>query len=118
MEKNLLQKKCQACEGNVPPLKKEEALEYLKEVPQWEMSDDGKMIYREFIFKNFVKAMQFVEGVADIAEMEGHHPDIYISYNKVKLELYTHSIKGLSENDFIVAAKVDQILTFTGEHVS
>ncbi|MEN9582927.1 MAG: hypothetical protein RL641_881 [Candidatus Parcubacteria bacterium] len=112
MDHNLTQKKCQACEGGVAPLTKEEALSYMGEVSSWTLSDDAKKISREFKFKDFVKAMNFVESVADIAEMEGHHPDIHISYNKVLLELYTHSIKGLSENDFIVAAKVDQIPSF------
>ncbi|HRH31128.1 MAG TPA: 4a-hydroxytetrahydrobiopterin dehydratase [Candidatus Paceibacterota bacterium] len=112
MTHDLLKKKCQSCEGGVPPLTREEAESYMAEVVGWEMSDDGKMISKKFQFKDFVKAMTFVEGVADVAEMEGHHPDIHISYNRVKLELYTHSIKGLSENDFIVAAKVDQIPLF------
>lgn len=112
MSHDLLKKKCQACEGGVEPLTRDEALNYMIEVPEWKLSDDGKMILRRFHFKNFVKAMMFVESVADIAEMEGHHPDIHIAYNVVVLELYTHSIKGLSENDFIVAAKVDQIPQF------
>ncbi len=112
MDHDLLKKKCQACEGGAKPLTREEAESYLSEVPEWKLSDDGKMISRDFMFKNFVKAMTFAQSVADIAEMEGHHPDIHIWYNKVKLELFTHSIKGLSENDFIVAAKVDQIPSF------
>jgi 4a-hydroxytetrahydrobiopterin dehydratase len=112
MNHDLLKKKCQACEGGVDPLTHAEAESYMAEVPEWVLSDDGKMISKKFQFKNFLKAMTFVESVADIAEMEGHHPDIHISYNVVKLELYTHSIKGLSENDFIVAAKVDQIPSF------
>lgn len=109
MNHDLLKKKCQSCEGGVDPLTREDAENYMAEVPEWVLSDDGKMISKKFQFKNFVKAMTFVESVADIAEAEGHHPDIHISYNVVKIELYTHSIKGLSENDFIVAAKVDQI---------
>jgi 4a-hydroxytetrahydrobiopterin dehydratase len=112
MNHDLLKKKCEACEGGVDPLTRAEAESYMAEVPGWEMSSDAKMISKKFQFKNFLKAMTFVESVADIAEMEGHHPDIHISYNIVKLELYTHSIKGLSENDFIVAAKVDQIPSF------
>lgn len=112
MNHDLTKKKCQACEGGVKPLTREEAEKYMPEVMGWEMSEDAKMISKKFQFKDFVKAMNFVQGVADIAEMEGHHPDIHISYNKVKLELSTHSIKGLSENDFIVAAKVDEIPSF------
>ncbi len=109
MNHDLLKKKCQACEGGVDPLNQYEAESYMTEVPGWELSNDFKMISKTYTFRDFVKAMTFVEAVADIAEIEGHHPDIHISYNKVKLELYTHSIKGLSENDFIVAAKVEQI---------
>jgi 4a-hydroxytetrahydrobiopterin dehydratase len=112
MTHDLLKKKCEACEGGVDPLTKQEAESYMAEVPGWVLAEDGKMISKKFQFRDFVKAMAFVEGVADIAEMEGHHPDIHISYNKVTLELYTHSIKGLSENDFIVAAKVEQIPLF------
>lgn len=106
----LKEKKCIACEvGNVKPLDKKEAGKFLLEVEGWELDIKGKVISKEFVFKNFDKAMDFVNVVADIAEMEGHHPDINISYNKVLLKLSTHAIKGLSENDFIVAAKVDGI---------
>lgn len=69
----------------------------------------GKKIRKEFAFKNFLKAMAFVDQVADVAESEGHHPDIHIFYNTVVIELWTHAIGGLSENDFIVAAKIDEL---------
>lgn len=118
MKHNLLQKKCQSCEGGVPPLGEMEAKSYMEEIPNWILSDDIKKISRSFVFRNFLVAMNFVEAVADIAEMEGHHPDIIISYNKVTLELYTHSIKGLSENDFIVAAKINQLPDFTSENLA
>ncbi len=118
MKHDLLNKKCQACEGGVPPLNKNEVESYMEEVPGWTLSEDAKKISRNFVFRNFLVAMNFVEAVADIAEMEGHHPDIHISYNKVTLDLYTHSIKGLSENDFIVAAKVNQLPTFSTENVT
>ena len=88
---------------------KSEAETFLMEVEGWAMDTKGKVISKELQFKNFDKAMDFVNMVADIAEIEGHHPDIYISYNKVRLTLSTHSIKGLSENDFIVAAKINAI---------
>ena len=72
--------------------------------------DDAKMLAKSFRFKNFVEAMQFVNKVAEIAEQEGHHPNIFMhDYRKVKLTLYTHAIKGLHENDFILAAKIDEI---------
>lgn len=105
--KDLLKKKCVPCEGGAEPLTEGEAREYMKEVPGWTLSEDGKKISKEFKFKDFIGAINFVERVADVAEMEDHHPDIHVHYNKVILELWTHAIGGLSENDFIVAAKVD-----------
>ena len=86
---------------------KGEAIDYMAEVPGWSLSEDIKKISKEYKFKDFIGAINFVERVADVAEMEDHHPDIHIHYNKVLLELWTHAIGGLSENDFIVAAKVD-----------
>jgi len=95
------------CEGGAEPLTKGEAIDYMAEVPGWSLSEDIKKISKEYKFKDFIGAINFVERVADVAEMEDHHPDIHIHYNKVLLELWTHAIGGLSENDFIVAAKVD-----------
>lgn len=89
------------------PFNKTKAEEFLAEVPGWTLDKDAKIIAKEFKFQDFIGAVNFVERVADVAEMEGHHPDIHIFYNKVLLELSTHSIGGLSENDFIVAAKID-----------
>jgi 4a-hydroxytetrahydrobiopterin dehydratase len=104
----LNEKKCIVCEGgNMKALDKKDAERLLIEVEGWALDAKGKSISKEFVFKNFDKAMDFVNMVADIAEFEGHHPDITILYNKVELSLSTHSIKGLSENDFIVAAKID-----------
>ena len=105
----LAKKRCIPCEKGIPPLKREEAEKLLKELDQWMLIDDAKMLAKSFRFKNFVEAMQFVNKVAEIAEGEGHHPDITISYNAVGLELMTHAIDGLSENDFILAAKIDEI---------
>lgn len=103
---NLINKKCVPCEGGMPPLTAEEIEKYLPEVPDWEVLDNKK-IQREFKFKDFKEAMAFVNKVADLAESEGHHPDIHLhNWNKVRLELSTHAIGGLSENDFILAAKV------------
>jgi 4a-hydroxytetrahydrobiopterin dehydratase len=102
---DLLKKKCVPCEGGAEPLTPGEAVDYMAEVPGWALSPDGKKISREFKFKNFIGAINFVERVADVANEEDHHPDIHIHYNKVVLELWTHAIGGLSENDFIVAAK-------------
>ena len=104
---DLAQKKCQACEGGVPAMSKEQAEELLKQVPTWKIID--WKVTKEFKFKNFVEAMEFVNKVAEIAEQEQHHPDISISYSKVKIETWTHAINGLSENDFILPAKIDKI---------
>ena len=106
----LAQKKCVPCEGGMPPMTKEEAREYLAQVIGWQLPDDAKSISKTFKWKDFKEAMAFVNQIAQIAEAEGHHPDIHISWNKVKLELKTHAIRGLSENDFILAAKIDRLL--------
>ena len=89
----------------------EEAKQYLKEVPGWSLGKTDEhldMISSDLKFKDFKSALAFVNAVGKIAESEGHHPDIHIHYNKVKLVLYTHAIGGLSKNDFIVAAKINQ----------
>ena len=106
---NLLFKKCKPCEGGTKPLTSDETAEYQRETPEWRLEKNETRISREFRFKNFVAAMRFVNEVAQIAEDEGHHPDLHISYSRVTVELWTHAIGGLSENDFIVAAKIDAI---------
>ena len=106
----LAKKKCSSCEDkDLKPLSREEALVYMPELKDWKLSDNAKMISKEWIFKDFVKSVSFVNQVTDVAEMEGHHPDVHIHYNKVLLELSTHSIGGLSDNDFILAAKLDEL---------
>ena len=104
---DLTQKKCKPCEGNTPPLAEEQANELLKQIPGWEIKNGH--VFRQFKFKNFKEAIAFVNKVAEIAEAEGHHPDIAIHYNKVTIELWTHAVNGLSENDFILAAKINTI---------
>ena len=104
---DLLKKKCVPCEGGVKPLSRAEAQEYMNQVSGWILNKEGQKISKEFKFKDFIGAINFVNNVAELAESEGHHPDIHIHYNKVLLELSTHAIGGLSENDFIVAAKID-----------
>lgn len=106
---NLLSKKCKPCEGGVMPFDKETAHVYLLDTPLWQMGKGEKKISREFKFKKFTQAIDFVNLVADLAEEEGHHPDIFINFGTVRLELSTHSIKGLSENDFILAVKINDI---------
>src|SRR3989344_4985216 len=105
---SLLNKRCVPCEGGVKPFSSAQIKDYLQETPKWKVLD-GEKINREFKFKDFKEAMIFVNKVANLAETEGHHPDINISYSKVSLKLFTHAIGGLSENDFILAAKIDQI---------
>jgi 4a-hydroxytetrahydrobiopterin dehydratase len=103
----LLKKKCVPCEGGALPLDRAAAEKYMDMVPGWELSEDGKNITKTYKFKDFIGAVNFVNKISEIAEGEGHHPDINIRYNKVKLILSTHAIGGLSENDFILAAKID-----------
>src|SRR3989344_8695472 len=106
---DLTSKKCVPCEGGTKPLAKDKIEEYLPALdPQWEVIDNLKL-KRRFKFKDFKQAMEFVNKVADLAESEGHHPDIRINYNKVTLELTTHAIGGLSENDFVIAAKNENL---------
>ncbi len=103
----LVNKKCKPCEGGIQPLSSSESQTFLKEMNQWSLLEDKK-IQKDYKFKNFKEAMNFVNKISEIAEEEGHHPDIYLhNWNKVTVTLSTHSIGGLSENDFIVAAKID-----------
>ena len=104
---DLTQKKCIPCEGGMPPLNEGEIEKLLKHVNGWDV-EDGRL-KKQFNFKDFREAMGFVNKVAEVAESEGHHPDIQIHYSQVNIELWTHSINGLSENDFIVATKIDEI---------
>ena len=103
---NLAGKKCVPCEGGTPPLADNKIQEYLKEVEGWEFENE-KLIKKTFKFKTFRESIDFVNRVAGLAEQENHHPDIIIRFRKVTLELTTHAIKGLSENDFIMASKID-----------
>ena len=103
----LYEKKCISCESGGTPLSEDDVKKSLEQIPNWKLN--GKKIEREFVFKEFKEAMKFVNNVADLAEGEGHHPDIHIHWNKVLLELWTHSMNGLSENDFIVAAKINNL---------
>jgi 4a-hydroxytetrahydrobiopterin dehydratase len=108
-EAKLTEKHCVPCEGGVPPLSHDEVTNYLAQVAEgWEPVGDTK-IRREFSFKDFKEAIAFVGKVAEIAETEGHHPDLHIHYRRVGVELWTHAINGLSENDFILAAKIDAL---------
>ncbi len=105
---NLTEQKCMACEGGVTAFSKGEAEILIKQIPGWEISVDAKSISKKYLFKNFIEALAFVNKVGSIAESEGHHPDIHLTdYKYVLINLSTHAISGLSQNDFILAAKID-----------
>jgi 4a-hydroxytetrahydrobiopterin dehydratase len=106
----LKNQKCIPCEGGIEPLKRAGFEQYLAQVPDWVVVDD-RLLRREFVFKNFKEAMIFVDKVAELAEVEGHHPDINIhDWNKVELKLSTHAVGGLSINDFVMGVKIDELL--------
>lgn len=105
------EKKCSACEGGVEALDLASAKKYMQEIPQWEIDPNGKYIIRKLAFKGFYPTMNFVNAVAFIAQKEGHHPDLEVGYNYCNIKYTTHAIDGLSENDFICAAKIDVLLS-------
>ncbi len=108
MSEELTSKKCVACEGGMSAMSKQESNRYLSQVMGWELIEDKK-IRKEFRFKNFKQSLEFVNKVGALAQEEQHHPNITIIYNKVKITTTTHAIGGLSENDFIIAAKIDRL---------
>lgn len=104
----LKEKKCVPCEGGVPKLNSDEATGLIKQIHKdWKLIGNDKIL-REFFFVNFKQTMDFVNKVAKIAESEGHHPVMHVYYGKLMVELWTHAIDGLSENDFILASKIDE----------
>lgn len=103
----LTKKKCVPCEGGVPKLTSKEVAKYLKKIDGWEAR--GDKIHKIWSFFDFVEAMEFVNAMAELAEDEGHHPDFCVHFNRVDVTVWTHAIDGLSENDFILAAKIDEI---------
>lgn len=101
---------CVPCEGGVAPLTPEEFSVYLPQVRDWQVKEGDKEIEKEFTFKDFKEAVGFINNVAEIAEAEGHHPDLFLhNYKKVTVTLCTHAINGLSVNDFVLAVKIDAI---------
>jgi 4a-hydroxytetrahydrobiopterin dehydratase len=107
---NLASKSCVPCRGGIPPLSEAEAARHLAGTPGWRLEQRSTRLERRYEFEDFVAAMKFVNRVADLAEEQGHHPDIAIHWNTVDLLLWTHKIGGLHENDFILAAKIDRLL--------
>ncbi len=107
---DLTQKKCVPCEGGTVPLQEAQIQEYLSQLKTAWGVIEQKKIRKEFKFKDFKEALNFVNQVGELAEQENHHPDISLAWGKVVIELSTHAINGLSENDFILAAKIEQML--------
>lgn len=106
----LCTKKCVPCEGGVSPLTPLEAAEFCRQVTGWTVTPDGQRIRKEWLVKHFDAAMAFFHHVALVANTEGHHPDLHlVAFRNVAIEIWTHAIGGLSENDFILAAKIDEL---------
>ena len=106
----LTHKKCAPCEGGVRPYPQAEAVEQLKSLAGWQLTPDSKRIRKDWVAKDFAAGIKFFDAVGQLAETEDHHPDLHLEgYRKVWIELSTHAIGGLSENDFILAAKIDRV---------
>ncbi len=106
----LMSKRCLPCEGGVPKLSTEEAEAQARQLSGWEICHNGERIRKAWTVRNFMAAMNFFNSVAELAETEGHHPDLHlVGYRNVTVEIWTHAIGGLSENDFILAAKIDNL---------
>ncbi len=110
---DLVQMKCVACRRDAPTVTSEEILEFRPQVPQWEIKERSgiKRLERAYEFKNFSDALSFTNKVGELAEEEGHHPALITEWGRVAVEWWTHKIKGLHRNDFIMAAKTDQLFT-------
>lgn len=109
MTETLAEKKCTPCRGGIPPLTQQEAEGFQWQTPNWELRDDGHRIERTFRLRNFQEALGFVRNVGDLAETEGHHPDVSFGWGYATISLRTKKIKGLHENDFIMASKIDRM---------
>jgi 4a-hydroxytetrahydrobiopterin dehydratase len=106
----LTRKHCTPCEGGIPPLPRDRVQAYLKDLPGWQLSPDGRRIRREWRLKDFQAGLEFCNAIGKVAEAEGHHPDLHLTgYRNVAVEITTHAVNGLTENDFILAAKIDQL---------
>lgn len=109
MTETLAEKKCAPCRGSIPPLTHEEATRFQSQTPHWELRDESHRIERMFRFSNFREALSFVREVGELAETEGHHPDVTFGWGYATISLRTKKIKGLHENDFIMASKIDRM---------
>jgi len=115
MTETLAEKACTPCRGGIPPLARDEALRLQKQAPDWELRDDAHRIERTFRFRNFREALGFVQRIGELAETEGHHPDISFGWGYATDSLTTKKIKGLHENDFIMASKIDRMLDWPAQ---
>jgi 4a-hydroxytetrahydrobiopterin dehydratase len=107
---DLARKHCAPCEGGVPALTADRARELLRQTPGWELTADGKRVRRSWRVKDFVAALDFFRLVGEVAEAEGHHPDLHlVGYRDMTIEIWTHAVGGLTENDFILAAKINEL---------
>jgi 4a-hydroxytetrahydrobiopterin dehydratase len=110
----LASKTCSPCRGGIPPLTREQAKAFHAQIPGWQLAEEGRRIERVFRFGNFREALTFVQEVGELAEAEGHHPDISFGWGNATVSLQTKKIKGLHENDFIMASKIDRIYARRG----
>ena len=113
MTEDLTKKKCAPCEGGVIPFDISEIHVYQKKVDGWDILKNEKKIFhlhKKYLFKNFLDSQSFINKVGEISENEGHHPDILFGWGYAEIKITTHAIEGLSENDFILAAKIDQLI--------
>ena len=109
---DLANKKCIPCEGGIPSFDLSEIHKYLKKIDGWDVNSDDKKNYyliKQFKFSNFLESQSFINKVGDLAEKEGHHPDIWFGWGYAKIKIFTHAINGLHESDFVLAAKIDKI---------
>lgn len=105
----LTDKECVPCNSDFPAMTLPQARDLMEHVPGWSLSEDGTRISRRYDFPNFKKALEFTNKVGELVEEEGHHPDIELGWGRVVITLFTHSVQGLTENDFIVAAKINEL---------
>ncbi len=110
MTETLVQKVCTPCRGGIPPLPPDEVARYASQLQDWVVKDDARRIERTYRFGNFREALDFVNRVGELAEEEAHHPDIAFGWGRAEVTIFTHKIDGLTESDFILAAKVDRLL--------
>jgi 4a-hydroxytetrahydrobiopterin dehydratase len=101
--------RCVGCEGGIPAMTNDEVAKLMPQIANWKLSEDGKSISRNYCFKDFYHTMAFVNAVAWVANQENHHPDLEVGYNYCRIKFFTHAVNGLTQNDFICAAKIDKI---------